>query len=279
MKAIFAYVKAVAQRYVDHGISDLSAKTTYYLILALVPFLIVILSLIIMVAQHNMSTLFALLDYLPLTTKATLTTVIEKVLSTQVTGALSFSLLAALWSVSQATNALIDALNAMLGIDVKAISFFRSKVKSLLFTILGVGNILLGLSLTVIGQTALHFIGPYFNISADMVRLSALITTALPIIMMVSSLVLFYRYAPYFAPKDRHQWSSAISSACIATFLWVSISLGYRWYITHLATGPSTYGPMVGIMLLFVWLNLSVQAVLLGPEMVLAWQARKDDNN
>src|SRR5262249_41068939 len=55
--------------------------------------------------------------------------------------------------------------------------------------------------------------------------------------------------------------------ACLSTALWLAISLGFKYYVKHFTSYPSTYGAIGGVIVMLLWFYVSALAVLVGAEL------------
>src|SRR5881296_2488513 len=53
----------------------------------------------------------------------------------------------------------------------------------------------------------------------------------------------------------------------LATFSWLAISVGFKFYATNLAAYNATYGAIGGVIVLMLWFYVSSLAVLIGAEL------------
>lgn len=267
MKRVLTFCRYMGKELFDdynrHNISRLAAETTYYLILSIVPFLIIILSAITVFLNHDVNTIREALMLLPPESQSSLLSVIDVLAENQSNTLFSVSIIFAFWTLSQSTKSLINAINSILGLDDVEESFIRMISKALFFTFIGAVTGLMGLVLSVYGQSFLQLFGEMLAIPKTIIRWASTIATWLPLVSMWVSLSLFYHYAPRHDTARSISWRRAFIGGFMGTILWLLLTIGYRIYITDIAGGGSAnYGPLVGIMILFIWLNLSVQTIL-----------------
>jgi membrane protein len=238
---------------------DRAAALSYYLVFALFPMLLFLTALLGMMPFTLMDQLMGYLDQvLP-------SDVVRKTLGEITRGAsgglLSVGILAALWSASAGMGAITSALNVAYDV-VEHRSWWRRRLTAVALTV--------GLALLV--PTALLFIvfgeraglavagrrglGPTFVMWWGIARWTV-------IALMVSwGVMLVYR----LAPAVRLPWRTLLPGTIVAVSAWLLMSLGFKYYVTHMADYNATYGSIGGVILLILWLYLSGVVFLIGAE-------------
>ncbi len=271
-ETIWFFIKRLIHNYNKHNVSRLAAESTYYLILSIVPFFIFALNCLLIFAQSQLDTVFMLLGYLPPDTSEAIEPVVLNLLEERSGTGLSIGLLLAFWSTSKGINALVRALNVILSTSGREESFIRVTIKSLVFTLLGATAGILSLLFLVYGKALLNFVDSLGIIMPQVIELWSRLILWGPLVVGIISLSIFYRFAPYYEGVNRFNWLKTFLSGFVGTSLWIIVTVGYRAYVTNFANLSMTYGSLVGLMILFVWLNLSAQAVLLGAEFTVTME-------
>lgn len=257
------FIKKLIQSIQDDNISLLSAQTTYYFIMSLVPFLIVLLNIVLMVAASKIDFIFKSLEVFPPETRNILMTLVDTIISNRSSSVLSISLLVALWSSSKALKSLITAMNKAFNVR-NANGFIKSQLKSILFTIVLILLLTITLVFIAFGGVILDLIEQYLDFNIPLI--AKFFRYLIPIVVMVFGFTLFYKYAPDFDSTRSIKWKSALMGGVIATVGWSLITVLYSFYVSNISNMSLTYGPLVGVFALFVWINLSSQIILISAE-------------
>jgi len=181
-------------------------------------------------------------------------------LTTERPEALSFaflvSLLLSVWSANAGIASLFDGLNVVYGEKEKR-NFFVRRIVSYAFTFAALifatastailVAVPIGLGLLGLGETML--------VPLRWLLVLALATFAFAVV---------YRYGP---SRERARWRWVVVGAAAAALGWVAASLGFSWYVNHLAHYDVTYGPLGAVMGFMVWLWVCIFVVLLGAEL------------
>ncbi len=261
------------RNYNTHNIGQLSAESTYYLILAIVPFLIFFFHLLLFVAQSQLAFVFQVIDLLPPDTQEVVKPLVSKLLESRSETVLSVGILVAFWSNALGVQGIIRALNVIFSTDGREDHVTIVYLKGILFTTLWAVNGMMSLLLTVYGDAVFRLLAKTFEYPKEIMELWVLLSSSIPIFTLIVTLTVLYRYGPSRFGKTTVSWAQALSSALIGAILWILVTLLYRYYIGHLANMSLTYGPLVGLMALFIWINLSVRALLIGAEITVSWKS------
>jgi membrane protein len=70
----------------------------------------------------------------------------------------------------------------------------------------------------------------------------------------------------YLAPDVEQRWAWILPGAHLATALWLLISLGFRFYVTHFGQFNKMYGTIGGVIVMLLWFYLSGLVLLFGAE-------------
>lgn len=272
------FVKKMLGAIREDEVAALSAQTAYYFIVSIVPFLIVFLNIGLFFAQRNFDVVSDLLGYLPKDTAAQVKPIVDNIIQSRAKGSLSviIGLLVALWSSSNATNAVIQAMNKAFNVELTE-NFVRSKVKSIVFTVLLILIMFLVLFFMIFGDVVIYNIANFIHLPiADHVkRIISFVKYILPILGMIGGFFVFYKKAPNFNESNNISWKSALLGSLIATLGWLLISIAFNFYVTRFSNMPLTYGPLFGIFTLFIWLNLSAMIIILSAEFISIYDQMK----
>lgn len=168
---------------------------------------------------------------------------------------------AALWGVSGAVRAVMDAMNVMYGVEER-----RGLVKRYLTSIalaLGVGLLVIGAAVLVVAGTSISEaiaeatgLGIVFEWSWNILQwpvLAALFLLALGILY-------------HFAPDLRGRWRWLTPGAVTAFGLWLVFSLAFGLYVRNFGSYNAVYGALAGVAILMLYIYYASFIVLVGAE-------------
>ena len=163
-----------------------------------------------------------------------------------------------LWSANQGTKALFDALNVVYEEEEKRGFLLRTAV-TLAFTLGIILFVLLALAAVVAVPVALSFVG--LGAVGDL--LLRLLRWPLLLVALAALLACIYRFGP---SRERARWHWVTWGGGVAAVLWVLVSIGFSYYVSHFGTYNKTYGSLGAVVGFMTWLWLSATIVLIGAE-------------
>lgn len=269
---IIYWLGTIARRFVDDDVGSSAAQLTYYMVLAVFPFLIFLLNLLSYMNLDYGALTNTLSQIIPQDTFNIVDGVIQETLKAKNPTVLSGSVLIAIWSMTRAMNSVRRGLNKAYRVEEKR-PFWKNFILSFFFTVGLVLVVVVTLSLLVfgklIGETIFNFFGPsqVFMDGWNMLRYLA------PLGVMFLIFSSFYRFMPNRKIGFGEVWIGALFS----TLGWIGGSTLFSFYVNHFANYSRVYGSLGGIMIFLVWLYLSSVIILLGGEINATLNMLKHD--
>ena len=256
---------AVAEFQRDDALG-LAAQLAFYLILALFPFLLVLVSLMGTFSSPELAD--QVLGYFREVTPQQVYEIIDSYLHDIIAGnrpapgLFSVGLVIALWSASGAFAALINALNKAYDVE-ETRPFWKVRGIALLMT--------LGLSVMIIIGVLLLVAGPPIGRGiADLLGLGEVFTLVWNVVqwpvalsLMVFTVALLY----YFAPDAGQPFRWITPGGLIGVLLWVLASVIFRFYVSNFGSYDATYGSIGAVIVLLLYLYISSLTILFGAEL------------
>lgn len=268
MSTAIYFVKRLIHRYMDDDVGAMAAESTYFFILGLIPFMIFLVNMVLFFAAPQMDLIFELLSYLPASMEHILRSYVTRIISGRSTIWMLGGLAGALWSSSQGVNALIRATDKAFYNDRNCQSWIKINIKSLVFTMLLTFAMLLSLILIVFANAIVYAVADFFQLSELFMQLWRLSRFTIPFTTLALVMALFYQLAPK-APVSR--WKRVVAASFIVTLLFLLSTYAYGYYVQHISNMGVTYGSIVGLIVLFIWLKLAALFIIMGGELIMAW--------
>ena len=241
----------------------ISAGVAFYAVLAILPALFISISLygIFTTPLEAERQVASLLVVLPDSVEGTLDTQMRTIAATShasLSIGFAASTVALLWTVSNATRAMVRAVKIAYDQETERSPLERRWVSLIISIAVIIGGII-ALSLVAAVPVWLqrfdptHAIVTYGN------------TRWLFLIAGTSFVVgLLYRYAP---PHKPDSWRDVVPGVITATVMWAATSLGFSVYVSSYGSYNATYGALGAAVVLLLWFWLTALSVIFGAEL------------
>jgi membrane protein len=247
----------------EDEVTDRAASLAYYFLFALFPALLFLTALIGLLPIPSL--MDRLMEYVSRALPTDAASVTQKTVREVIRGAhgglLSIGVLGALWAASNGMASIITALNAVYDVQ-ETRPFWKHKALAIGLTLLFSVFILTALVLMVFGPKIGETVANLVGLGVLFTLIWNVVSIPIVVVLVGVGVALVYYLAPAVVQKFR--WVTP--GSLLAVVLWLAMSAGLRYYITHFANYNATYGSIAGVILLMLWLYLSGVALLLGAE-------------
>lgn len=257
----------IAARIWQHLLADraglAAAAVTFYLFLAIVPALAILVSVYGLYTDPSAieDQVNLLTGFLPQAGLDLIHRELERITGAR-TGTLSLSLivsfLISLWSANNAVRALFQAMNVAYKEQEKR-NFFSLLGLSLSFTFSAVFVAIFVINLVVVAPIALSF----FGLSSTPAFLGAVASPLLLFVIVNIAIASLYRWGPSRKPA---KWRWITWGSFLASLAWMAVAAGFAGYLANWANYGATYGSLGTIIGLMFWIYFSAYVVIVGAE-------------
>ncbi|HEY0192320.1 MAG TPA: YihY/virulence factor BrkB family protein [Kofleriaceae bacterium] len=260
---VVRFIKYLFHELLHDNLVDNGAMMAYYAILALFPMIVFIVTvgLLVLPDQTLLQGLGMATQAMPSATRELVTTQVTTLMETRHAGFAIGGATLALWGASRGMNSLMGALNAMFN-TTETRPWWKRQVIAISMT-LGVTSVVIAaLGLLVVGPLVGHWIVDRFGLGGVFDWLWAIGHW-----VGAGILVLFVWAALYkFLPNTDKPFKLFSFGAVTAVILWLVISFGFGFYLSHFNSYSNTYGALGGGIIFLTWLWLSAISLLFGAE-------------
>lgn len=262
---VFLFLDQLIFKLIDDGIVAVASQQTYFLILSLFPFIILILNIISFTPIIDPNILSKIIYYLPDATQDIINGFVNDISIGSSQGLLSISAFLGIWTASSGIKAVMRAINKAYGYEEKR-SFFKLKFLSILFTIALLILITLVFLTLVFGKTLGNMLFTFFGIEKFFLILWRYLRIIIPLLYMIFTFALLYKYSPCVKNRKSIKLRETLPGAIFTTLGWMIISILFSYYVDNFGRYAITYGSLVGVILLLIWLFISSFIIILGGE-------------
>lgn len=252
----------VMQTVQDAAIGSSAAELAYYSLLSLLPILLLLASIIPLLPFDHTVLLNILTDFIPDQVELLLLPIFSDYLQTVSTGAISISLILAIWSASAGFSALQRTMNRVYHtpsvgnpIIVRLFSFLVTVLLVLAVGVIGI--------VYVFGETIFRWLDHSLHLSGGLVNLiGSILSLQLP--MMFISLLFLFTFIYWFIPNVSRRFRYSFAGAGVASILSLLLSMLFGVYVRFLGGSNVSNGTLGVFISLMLYLFLNGIVIIIG---------------
>jgi membrane protein len=243
----------------DHLAFDRAAVIAFYAMLALVPFLGLVLAITLGAIGSGIDRFIELARQggVPDATIQIIDSQIRQIRTSTPTAVLSIGFLLLLWSSSSLFVAVMDGTNASYGVQDNR-SWLRRRLQAIVLTVAE--------SILLLGAAALIVLWPRLVGWMHLGTITATIATVVQWLVVLIALLASFAIAYYFGPDVKQEWEWITPGSTIGVITLILASLGFRLYLDYGSSYSETYGALAGVVITLLWFYIAALALLLGAE-------------
>jgi membrane protein len=261
-------LKRLVKEISQDNLTDWAAALTYYLVLAMFPAIIALISIVGLVFEPQQITdaLTTLLNTIaPGTAANTFSDVINQLAGSTATAGfgLVLGLATALWAASGYVGAFTRAANVVWETP-EGRPFWKLKPLQLLLTLIGVLFIaVIALSVVATGPVT-DAIGQALGVGSTATTVWDIAKWPVMVVLVAVMVAVLY----YSAPNVRiRSFKFVTVGSAVALLVWIVASALFAFYVANFGSYNKTYGALAGVVIFLVWLWITNLAVLIGIEL------------
>ena len=259
----FRALKATVQEFQRDDALGIAAQLAYYLILALFPFILVLVSLLGTFGSEELAS--EVLAYFQRVMPEQAYEIIREFTANIISGKaeapglFTFGILFTIWAASGAFAALINALNR--AYDVQETRPFWKVRGIAILMMLGLSVlVLIGVLLLVLGPQIGMAIANVFGLEETFLLVWDIARWPAALFFMIFTVALLY----YFAPDVDQPFRWITPGGLIGVLLWVLASVAFNFYVSNFGSYNKTYGSIGAVIVLLLYLYISSLTILFG---------------
>jgi membrane protein len=250
-----------------------SAGVAFYITLAMIPVLLLVVSFAAFFIDREMIQSFGR------TLTQTLGPGVGEALREQVIAVVrtrgvvfTISLLAGLWLGSQVFVIIESALDLAWEVEERRSIWVRRALGVVMVFITG-GLLLLAIGMTYVVRLIGQLNVPVLGLEVRQIPwiLFIVLHYLAPWLLVTTAFAIMYRYLSARTVR----WGTVLPGAVIAGAAWVVVLQIFSWWTANIANYTIIFGSLGGLILLMLWFNYSAQLLLLGAEISAVLHARK----
>jgi len=251
--------------------ADLAAQVSFYFVLSLFPFFLMLASLLGWIPTTTRWDSFAnwVTAYFPWQARnLVLNNMIQ--LSHGYAGFFSFGLLATIWSASSGFVSLMEALSIAYGTRDHR-SYLKKRIIAILATLIAALFLIVCFGLWNLGHVIVATIShdlTFFVFFQMQWRFARWVATLLVMTVGINLI-------NYFLPDVKHPWRWITPGTMLVALSFIGVTILLEVYLAHGSNVPTLYGALAGFIVLMLWIYLANLVLLVGAETDTVWRKLK----
>jgi len=256
------YILKLLKKISEDDIFSLSAQFSYYIILGIFPFIIMLVSIF----GYYTSFFYYLLDasqsILPLDVYNIILNIAEESANSYNKSYISASIIALVWSASSGSVSIIKGINKAYDYPIRK-NYFFIRIKGILFTFALIFSLQVAFIFIVAGSQLIIFLQRIALLTDVIILIINLLRYAFPLALLIIIFSFTYKFLPY----EKVSFHFVLPGALFATFGCITGSIIFSMYISNRSSFYNNiYGNLSGVFVLLIWIYISCLIVLLGAE-------------
>ncbi|MBQ9092305.1 MAG: YihY/virulence factor BrkB family protein [Anaerotignum sp.] len=250
-----------------------AAGLTYYLVFAIFPFIISIISILGILKLPMISLKGDVAAFLPADVITLLNITIVHMTAYSNGAILTFGLAFALWFPFRAVKNMTAEVADIYGEEKQKVKGRLARVFVLYILILVFIPAMF--LLLIVGEGLLNFVAQFLPITLEFISFwnkIRFLPLALALILLTYAV-----YALY--PAKRPGWRYVLPGALLSTAAWMCYSLFFAHYVNNMGNYSVIYGSIGAIIVFLIWLNWSLTALLVGAVFNQALREYKNETD
>ena len=245
-------------RFVSYHIATYAASASFFIITAIFPLLIFVLSILSLTGLSTQDFLEMVAVLLPDSLEPTLSRITENLLPTSAT-TLSLSLVATLWTASKSMLGLLDGLNAIADVNDTR-NFLLKRAICMVYMLVMIAGLMLNMVLRVFGLRILS------RLQEDVPGVAGIFSGVMDLrgltLFLLMMLVFMLIYT--FFPGKRMHLLLQIPGAAFASAAWLVFSWMFSIYVNQIGQFSTLYGGLTMLIFAMLWLYFCMYIVFIG---------------
>jgi membrane protein len=253
----------------------MSSHLAMSMMLALFPFVLFIVALAATLSQDiDINNLIELVfGSWPDEIAAPITSQVRQVVNATDSRLLTVGGLLAIYFASNGVDAVRLAMTSAYN-ETDTRPFWRSRLLSLLFVVLGGAGVLVMATLGVAVPLFIRFFGQAVPIEWIDWLASDTVNTLIPLIVMALGVLACH----VWLPGHQHSVRQVLPGVALTMGLWGIAGAGFSYYISSFASYSATYAGLAGVMAALIFLYLMSAILILGAEFNASLARRRNTN-
>lgn len=254
--------KKIITKLVDDNITGYAAQSCFYMLLSIIPFLMVLMSLLHFLPFTSENVLNLIEDIIPAQLYSYVATIVSDLYNNSSLTLTSITAISVLWAAGKGFMSIMKGLNKIFQVEDKK-SWIFMRIISSLYTLILMVAIIATMIIVVFGNRLLDLFSKYLpnitNIFAAILFNKMLFTTCVMLLIILT----MYK----FIPNRKTSFAKELPGAVLSSLGWYGFSVLFSLYVDHSSNFSYMYGSLATFVIGLIWLYFCMIIVFCGAEL------------
>ncbi len=260
MKKITEKIKRFFYKLKDDKVSECAAECAYFTILAFIPFIIFLISLIQYFNLDESSITFFVREVFPANMRELIYNIIDEAHS-KTLGTISIAIIITLWSAGKGFYSICKGLRNIYNIEENKPNLLI-RLEGTIYTLIFIILVFFLLIIRVFGNSIYILISSKFEVAGNIISYILRLRTIFFVLALFVLFLLIYR----FVPRHKMGMKTQIVGAAFTAIAWYITSWVFSVYVDVFKGFSNTYGSLTTIILIMMWVYTCMYIILVGAE-------------
>lgn len=266
MKKKIQKVIQITDQISDNHTGAYAAQSAYFFMLSMIPIILLLLTIVQYTPVTKADVMTAMVKVFPEQSMQALMVSIVNQVYNQSRTIIPVTALVALWSAGKGVLAISTGLNRIYK-SPETRNYIQIRIRASFYTIIFILAIVLGLVLSVYGNSISIFVTRRFPVLEETTEFILQMRTVISFALLMVLSLLTYRFLPDRKDKIKNQLPGAV----FASIGWLLISFVFSMYLSIFTGFSVLYGSITNIILIMLWLYFCMYVMLLGGLVNVIW--------
>lgn len=254
IQEIRGFLKRISKARVD----AYAAQSAFYIIMGLIPFIMLLLTLIQYTTLTRDQVMGILMQVFPVSFQDFLMGIVNEIYGKSTT-VISVTAVLAIWACSRGMLSVTNGLNSVNNIEETRNYLFR-RIRSGFYVIFLLLALILAMVLFVFGNALHDMLIAHVHFLGKFSRFIIGLRTGLTLVILTLLIAAMYT----FLPNRKQKFKTQLPGAAVTAISWSLYSFGFSIYLEMRGDTISIYGSLTMLVMLMLWLYFCMWLIFFG---------------
>lgn len=260
--SLILMVKNIISKISSDNITGYAAQSCFYILVSIIPFLMVLMSLLQYLPFTSDDVLNLIKDIIPAQVYPYVATIVSDLYSNSSVTLISITAIGLIWATGKGFMSIMKGLNKIYNVEDKK-SWFVQRTISALYTLVLMAAIIATIIIVVFGNQLLHFMS--LHLPSIAVIFAAILTNKMLLTTCGMLLIILTMFK--FIPNRKTSFAKELPGALLASFGWYGFSALFSVYIDNSPNFSYMYGSLTTLIIGLLWMYFCMIIVFYGAEL------------